>query len=41
MDHLVSFGKAQNVEGATFIPIEDEGRSPFLIVDIPAFNQDN
>lgn len=36
MDHLVSFTRAQNVEGITIKPIEEPGRSPFLIVDVAA-----
>jgi len=36
MDHLVNFTRAQNVEGITIKPIEEPGRSPFLIIDIAA-----
>lgn len=36
MDHLVNFTRAQNVEGIEIKPLEEPGRSPFLIVDIAA-----
>ena len=36
MDHLVSFAKSRDVKGMKITPIEDEGRSPFLIVDVEA-----
>lgn len=36
MDHLVAFARAQNVQGITLKPLEEPGRSPFLLVDIAA-----
>ena len=33
-DHLVNFVKGQDLKGATITPLKDEGRSPFLIVDV-------
>ena len=36
MDHLVNFFKKQNLLGITIKPMQDEGRSPFLIVDVAA-----
>ena len=36
MDHLVSFVNKQDVKGLTIKPLEDEGRSPFLILDVAA-----
>ena len=36
MDHLVSFSRAQNVQGMEIKPIEEPGRSPFLIIDVAA-----
>lgn len=38
---MISFGKAQDLQGATFTRLVDEGRSPFLIVDVPATNPDS
>jgi acetylornithine deacetylase/succinyl-diaminopimelate desuccinylase-like protein len=34
--HLVGFAHKQGVKGMTMKPLQDEGRSPFLIVDIAA-----
>ena len=36
MTHLREFAQAQNVKGIKIKEIEDEGRSPFLIVDVEA-----
>ena len=36
MDHLVQFTRNQNIEGITIKPLEEPGRSPFLIVDVAA-----
>lgn len=36
MTHLREFAEARKVKGISFKEIEDEGRSPFLIVDIEA-----
>jgi acetylornithine deacetylase/succinyl-diaminopimelate desuccinylase-like protein len=36
MDHLVNFAKKQGIKGAVIKPIEEPGRSPFLIVDVEA-----
>ena len=36
MDHLVQFARTQNVEGMEIKPIEEPGRSPFLIIDVAA-----
>jgi len=36
MNHLIDFVKKQNLNGVTIKPIVDEGRSPFLIVDVAA-----
>jgi hypothetical protein len=36
MDHLIAFANAQNVKGMKITPLKDEGRTPFLIVDIEA-----
>ena len=36
MTHLREFAQAQNVKGIQIKEIEDEGRSPFLIVDVEA-----
>lgn len=36
MDHLVQFTRAQNVDGITIKPLEEPGRSPFLIIDVAA-----
>jgi len=36
MDHLMNYAKAQNIAGMKLIPLKDEGRSPFLIVDVDA-----
>lgn len=36
MTHLREFAEAQKVQGIKIKEIEDEGRSPFLIVDIEA-----
>ena len=36
MDHLVGFAESQNIEGITIKPIEEPGRSPFLIIDVAA-----
>lgn len=36
MDHLMNYANAQNIAGMKLIPIKDEGRSPFLIVDVDA-----
>jgi hypothetical protein len=35
----VKFVKDQKVIGAKIKPIEEKGRSPFLIVDVPAFKR--
>lgn len=37
MEHLVNFVKSQNLQGIDIKPIEDEGRSPFLIVTVDPF----
>lgn len=36
MTHLRHFAEQQDVKGMTIKEIEDEGRSPFLIVDVEA-----
>lgn len=36
MDHLVQFARSQNVEGMEIKPLEEPGRSPFLIIDVAA-----
>ena len=36
MDHLIAFANAQNIQGMKITPLKDEGRTPFLIVDIEA-----
>lgn len=36
MKHLRSFAETQNLAGITFTELEDEGRSPFLVVDVAA-----
>merc|ERR1712166_987184 len=36
MDHLMNYAKSQNIAGMKLIPLKDEGRSPFLIVDVDA-----
>ena len=41
IDHMISFGKAQDLQGATFTRLVDEGRSPFLIVDVAASNPES
>jgi hypothetical protein len=33
-DHLSNFAQSQNIKGVTITPLKDEGRSPFLIVDV-------
>ena len=30
----MKFAESQNIEGMTIKPIEDEGRSPYLIIDV-------
>jgi hypothetical protein len=34
MAHLSEFARNQNIKGIKIKEIEDEGRSPFLIVDV-------
>ncbi len=36
MTHLREFAEARNIKGIKIKEIEDEGRSPFLIVDVEA-----
>jgi hypothetical protein len=36
MDHLMKYANDQNIAGMKLIPLKDEGRSPFLIVDVEA-----
>lgn len=40
-DHLISYLNSQSLKGVTIIPKKDEGRTPFLIVDIAATNPSN
>ena len=37
MAHLKAFAEARGIKGMTIKDIADEGRSPFLIVDVEAF----
>jgi len=41
MTHLREFAEARQLKGMKIKEIEDEGRSPFLIVDIDAFAGDS
>ena len=34
MEHLVQFTRAQNVQGIKIKPLEEPGRSPFLIIEV-------
>ncbi len=36
-DHLVQFTKDQNIQGAKITALKDEGKSPFLIVNVDPF----
>ena len=36
MEHLVTYTRSQNIEGITIKPLEEPGRSPFLILDVAA-----
>jgi len=36
MTHLREFAEARKIQGIKIKEIEDEGRSPFLIVDVEA-----
>jgi hypothetical protein len=38
MDHLERFAESISVEGMTVHKLTDEGRSPFLIIDVRPFN---
>lgn len=40
-DHLVNFAKSQNLKGITIHQLADEGRSPFLIVDVAPSEEAN
>lgn len=35
-DHMVEFAKSQDIKGVTITALKDEGKSPFLIVDVAA-----
>mmetsp|Transcript_3073 Transcript_3073/g.2051 ORF Transcript_3073/g.2051 Transcript_3073/m.2051 type:complete len:98 (-) Transcript_3073:1040-1333(-) len=41
MQHLVDFANSQDIKGMKITPLMDEGRSPFLIVDIAASSPEN
>lgn len=40
-DLLVDFAKSQDLKGCTIIPLKDEGKSPFLIIDVAASDPSN
>ena len=34
LDHLVNFAKSQDIKGSTIHALRDEGKSPFLIINV-------
>lgn len=40
-DHLKAFAEGQKLKGCTITALKDEGRSPFLIVNVDPTHSDN